>query len=380
VAAAKQIALSGGGLYVIGTERHESRRIDNQLRGRSGRQGDPGASKFFLSLEDDLMRIFAADRMDSMLRKLGLKEGEAIAHPWVNKALEKAQQRVEARNFDIRKNLLKYDNVMNDQRKVVYEQRKELMRSNDVSDEVAGMRHEVIEDLVGRYIPENAYAEQWDTKGLHEECLRIFNLNLPVADWAKEEGIDDTQIRERIIEAADRKMAEKAANYGPEILRLAEKNMLLNILDQTWKEHLVGLDYLRQAIGLRGYAQRDPLNEYKREAFDMFQAMLTRVRETVTGVLSHIEIKVQRPEEIEARRAPPRVQAVHPEPTAALAVAGGQTPGNPNAGWEETPKRAPISRNDPSTWAGASRNQPCPCGSGRKYKYCHGKIGAGGSA
>jgi preprotein translocase subunit SecA len=380
VAAAKQVALTGGGLYVIGTERHESRRIDNQLRGRSGRQGDPGASKFFLSLEDDLMRIFAADRMDSMLRKLGLKEGEAIAHPWVNKALEKAQQRVEARNFDIRKNLLKYDNVMNDQRKVVYEQRKELMRSNDVSDEVAGMRHEVIEDLVGRYIPENAYAEQWDTKGLHEECLRIFNLNLPVADWAKEEGIDDTQIRERIIEAADRKMAEKAANYGPEILRLAEKNMLLNILDQSWKEHLVGLDYLRQAVGLRGYAQRDPLNEYKREAFDMFQAMLTRVRETVTGVLSHIEIKVQRPEDLEARRAPPRVQAVHPEPTAALAVAGGQTPGNPNAGWEEAPKRAPISRNDPSTWAGASRNQPCPCGSGRKYKYCHGKIGAGRSA
>ena len=379
VAAAKQVALTGGGLYVIGTERHESRRIDNQLRGRSGRQGDPGASKFFLSLEDDLMRIFAADRMDSMLRKLGLKEGEAIAHPWVNKALEKAQQRVEARNFEIRKNLLKYDNVMNDQRKVVYEQRKELMRSNDVSDEVGGMRHEVIEDLVGRYIPENAYAEQWDTKGLHEECLRIFNLNLPVADWAKEEGIDDTQIRERIIEAADRKMAEKAANYGPEILRLAEKNMLLNILDQSWKEHLVGLDYLRQAIGLRGYAQRDPLNEYKREAFDMFQAMLTRVRETVTGVLSHIEIKVQRPEELEARRAPPRVQAVHPEPTAALAVAGGQTPGNPNAGWEEAPKRAPVSRKDPSTWAGASRNQPCPCGSGRKYKYCHGKIGAGGS-
>ena len=380
VAAAKEIALKGGGLYVIGTERHESRRIDNQLRGRSGRQGDPGASKFFLSLEDDLMRIFAADRMDSMLRKLGLKEGEAIAHPWVNKALEKAQQRVEARNFDIRKNLLKYDNVMNDQRKVVYEQRKELMRTNDVSEEVAGMRHEVIEDMVARYIPENAYAEQWDTKGLHEECLRVFNLNLSIADWAKEEGIDDTQIRERIIEAADRKMAEKAANYGPEILRLAEKNMLLNVLDQSWKEHLVGLDYLRQAIGLRGYAQRDPLNEYKREAFDMFQAMLTRVRETVTGVLAHIEIKVQRPEEIEARRPAPRVQAMHPEPAAALAVAGGQTPGNPDAGWEEAPKRPPVDRNDPSTWTSASRNQPCPCGSGKKYKYCHGKIAPSASA
>jgi preprotein translocase subunit SecA len=377
VASAKQVALAGGGLYVVGTERHESRRIDNQLRGRSGRQGDPGASKFFLSLEDDLMRIFAADRMDSMLRKLGLKEGEAIAHPWVNKALEKAQQRVEARNFDIRKNLLKYDNVMNDQRKVVYEQRKELMRSNDVSEEVAGMRHEVVENLVARYIPGNAYAEQWDTKGLHEECLRILSLDLPVADWAKEEGIDDTQIRERIIEAADRKMAEKAANYGPEILRMAEKNMLLNILDQSWKEHLVSLDYLRQAIGLRGYAQRDPLNEYKREAFDMFQAMLERVRETVTGVLSHIEIRVQRPEEVEARQPAARVQAVHPEPVAALAVAGGQTPGNPDAGWQEASKR-PVDRNDPSTWSGAARNAPCPCGSGRKYKYCHGKIAAQG--
>jgi preprotein translocase subunit SecA len=378
VAAAKQVAIDGGGLYVVGTERHESRRIDNQLRGRSGRQGDPGASKFFLSLEDDLMRIFAADRMDSMLRKLGLKEGEAIAHPWVNKALEKAQQRVEARNFEIRKNLLKYDNVMNDQRKVVYEQRKELMQADDVSDEVAGMRHEVIEDLVARYIPENAYAEQWDAKGLHEECRRILNLDLPIADWTKEEGIDDTQIRERIIEAADRKMAEKAANYGPEILRMAEKNMLLNILDQSWKEHLVGLDYLRQAIGLRGYGQRDPLNEYKREAFEMFQAMLTRVRETVTGVLCHIEIRVQRPEEIETRRAPTRIQAVHPEPVAALAVAGSQTPGSPDAGWQEAPKRA-VDRNDPSTWAGASRNAPCPCGSGRKYKYCHGKIPPSGA-
>jgi preprotein translocase subunit SecA len=238
------------------------------------------------------------------------------------------------------------------------------------------MRHEVIEDLIARYIPENAYAEQWDTAGLHEECLRILNLDLPIAEWAKEEGIDDQQIRERIIEASDRKMAEKAANYGPEILRLAEKNMLLNILDQSWKEHLVSLDYLRQAIGLRGYAQRDPLNEYKREAFDMFQDMLARVREIVTRVLSHIEIRVQRPEEVEVKRPAPRTQALHPEPVAALAVAGGQGPGQPDAGWKEAPKRA-VDRNDPSTWAGASRNQPCPCGSGKKYKYCHGKIVSG---
>ena len=380
VAAAKDIALKGGGLYVIGTERHESRRIDNQLRGRSGRQGDPGASKFFLSLEDDLMRIFAADRMDAMLQRFGLKEGEAIAHPWVNKALEKAQQRVEARNFDIRKNLLKFDNVMNDQRKVVYEQRKDLMRTNDVSDEVVGMRHEVVEELVSKHIPENAYAEQWDAKGLREQCLRIFNLDLPIEDWVKEEGIDDAHIQERITEAADRKMAEKAANYGPEVLRMAEKSMLLNILDQSWKEHLVGLDYLRQAVSLRGYAQRDPLNEYKREAFDMFQAMLARVREQVTGVLSHIEIRVQRPEDAEAPRSGPRVQALHPEPVPALAGNGAPPPGGPNGGWQPADKRAAVDRNDPATWAGASRNAPCPCGSGRKYKYCHGKIGASGTA
>jgi len=380
VAAYKEVALQGGGLYVIGTERHESRRIDNQLRGRSGRQGDPGASKFFLSLEDDLMRIFAADRMDAMLRKFGLQEGEAIAHPWVNKALEKAQQRIEARNFEIRKDLLKYDNVMNDQRKVVYEQRKDLMRSNDVSDEIAAMRHEVIDELVAKYIPENAYAEQWDGKALHEECLRVFNIDLPIVAWTKEEGIDDTHIRERITEAADRKMAEKAANYGPEVLRMAEKSMLLNILDQSWKEHLVGLDYLRQAVRLRGYAQRDPLNEYKREAFDMFQAMLVQVREQVTGVLSHIEIRVQRPEEAEVRRTMPKVQELHPEPMPALAGAGAPGPDDANAGWQPAGKRAAVDRDDPATWAGASRNAPCPCGSGRKYKYCHGKIGAGGAA
>src|SRR5262249_27609894 len=289
------------------------------------------------------------------------------------------QQRVEARNFEIRKNLLKFDNVMNDQRKVVYEQRKDLMRSNDVSEEIAAMRHEVIDEMVGRFIPENAYAEQWDANGLHEECSRVLNLNLPVADWAKEEGIDDTQIRERTIEASDRKMAEKAANYGPEVLRMAEKTMLLNVLDQSWKEHLVGLDYLRQAVGLRGYAQRDPLNEYKREAFEMFQAMLARVREQVTALLSHIEIRVQGPDEGELRRVPPKVQESHTDPGTPLG-GNGAVPGAANGGGRLADKRPVVDRKDPSTWSGASRNAPCPCGSGRKYKYCHGKIGQRPSA
>ncbi|MSP87812.1 MAG: preprotein translocase subunit SecA, partial [Alphaproteobacteria bacterium] len=257
IAEAKEVVVKGGGLYVIGTERHESRRIDNQLRGRSGRQGDSGASKFFLSLEDDLMRIFGSERMDGMLQKLGLKEGEAIVHPWINKALEKAQQKVEARNFEIRKQLLKYDDVMNDQRKVVYEQRKEIMRTPDVAETVSGMRHEVIDAMVTRCIPENAYAEKWDTHALHEEVLRIFGLDLPIAEWAKEEGIAEAEIRERITAAATRKAAEKAANYGPEIMRMAEKSLLLQILDQMWKDHLLTLDHLRQGISLRAYGQRE---------------------------------------------------------------------------------------------------------------------------
>ena len=259
--------LAAGGLFILGTERHESRRIDNQLRGRSGRQGDPGASKFYLSLEDDLMRIFGSGRIDGMLQRLGLKEGEAIIHPWVNKALEKAQQKVEARNFEIRKNLLKFDDVMNDQRKVVYEQRKELMHAEDVAQTVSDMRHHVIDELVRRHVPENAYAEQWNMPGLHAEVLRIFNLDLPLAEWAAEEGIADEEIRSGLRDIADRKMAEKAANYGTDVMRMVEKSLLLQILDQLWKEHLLSLDHLRQGIGLRAYGQRDPLNEYKREAF-----------------------------------------------------------------------------------------------------------------
>ncbi|TXH33472.1 MAG: preprotein translocase subunit SecA [Rhodospirillaceae bacterium] len=354
VAAKKEVALQAGGLFVIGTERHESRRIDNQLRGRSGRQGDPGASRFFLSLEDDLMRIFGSERMDTMLKRLGLEEGEAIVHPWINKALEKAQQKVEARNFDIRKNLLKFDDVMNDQRKVIYEQRRDLMQAEDLKEEVSAMRHEVAEDLIARYIPEKAFAEQWDTGGLHEEVLRIFNLNLPFADWAQEEGIANETMRDRLIDAVDRKMAEKAANFGPEILRMAEKSLLMQILDQSWKEHLLALDHLRHGIGLRAYGQRDPLNEYKREAFEMFEAMLARLREQVTLVLAHIEIRAQEDLESESVQQQPD-QTMPPAPAAAPPADG-------------------IDLNDPSTWRKLSRNANCPCGSGKKYKHCHGRF------
>ncbi|MBM3601883.1 MAG: preprotein translocase subunit SecA [Alphaproteobacteria bacterium] len=375
IAAAKEVVVKGGGLYVIGTERHESRRIDNQLRGRSGRQGDPGASKFFLSLEDDLMRIFGSERMDGMLQKLGLKEGEAIVHPWINKALEKAQQKVEARNFEIRKQLLKFDDVMNDQRKVVYEQRKEIMRMPDVSETVTSMRYEVVEAMVTRCIPENEYAEKWDTHALHEEVLRIFGLDLPVADWAKEEGIADAEIRERILAAAGRKAAEKAANYGPEIMRMAEKSLLLQILDQMWKDHLLTLDHLRQGINLRAYGQRDPLNEYKREAFELFETMLTRLREQVTGVLAHIELRVQQPEDLEMRMAMRQRELTEGREDPAAAD-GGQTAAvsDQRAAPRTVAAGAAVDPRDPASWGKVPRNAACPCGSGKKYKHCHGRV------
>src|SRR5438477_1418175 len=286
-----------GGLYIIGTERHESRRIDNQLRGRSGRQGDPGRSKFFLSLEDDLMRIFGSDKLDGMLQRLGLKENEAIIHPWINKALEKAQSKVEARNFDIRKNLLKFDNVMNDQRKVVFDQRIELMRDEDVAETVADMRHAVIDDLVARHVPENAYPEQWDTPGLKEELGRVLGLDLPVDEWAKEEGIADEELIARIEKRADEHMAGKVAQWGPDVIRYVEKSILLQTIDHLWRGHLVMLEHLRQVIGLRGYGQRDPLNEYKSESFNLFEAMISKLREAVTAQLMRVEIVQQPPEE-----------------------------------------------------------------------------------
>jgi len=373
VAAEKEKVLAAGGLYVIGTERHESRRIDNQLRGRSGRQGDPGASRFFLSLEDDLLRIFGSERMDSMLQRLGLEEGEAIIHPWINKALEKAQQKVEARNYEIRKNLLKFDDVMNDQRKVIYEQRIEMMSATDLSETVADMRHEIVEDLVADHIPERAYAEQWNAAGLQQEVARVFGLDLPIADWAKEEGIADQQIRERLLDAVDRRMAEKAANFGPDVMRMVERSLLLQVLDQSWKEHLHHLDYLRQAVGLRAYAQKDPLNEYKREAFALFQQMLTRLREQVTAILARVEIRAEQPPpELFARPSLPMHESRGEEiegDSGAEAV-DGALPARPVHGAGRGPA---VDPNDPSSWKATPRNAPCPCGSGKKYKHCHGR-------
>jgi len=372
----KKLVLDAGGLYIVGTERHESRRIDNQLRGRAGRQGDLGASKFFLSLEDDLMRIFGSERIDTMLQKLGLEEGEAIVHPWVNKALEKAQQKVEARNFEIRKNLLKFDDVMNDQRKVIFEQRKELMASDDVSEEIIDMREQIIDDLVTRCIPEKAYAEQWDTDSLHEEVMRIFGKDLPIADWAKEEGIADAEIRERLNDIGNRLAAEKVANYGADIIRSVEKSLLLQMLDQVWKEHLLTLDHLRQGIGLRAYAQRDPLNEYKRESFNLFEEMLDNLRERLTQVLSHIELHADPDEQNNAlQRSLPEMTETRDDP------AFQQEAGNPDAGATSlaTPIKSrqassDLDPDDASTWGRVARNAPCPCASGKKYKHCHGKV------
>ena len=376
---ARVIVREAGGLYVIGTERHESRRIDNQLRGRSGRQGDPGASKFFLSLEDDLMRIFGSERMDSMLRRLGLKEGEAIVHSWINKAIEKAQQKVEARNFEVRKNLLKYDNVMNDQRRVIYEQRREIMNAPDIAHTIADMRQEVISDLVTRTIPKNAYSEQWNTAELQSEVLRIFGLDLPIVEWGKEEGIADESLEERIGDAADRLMAEKAANFGPEVMRMAEKSLLLQILDQGWKDHLLALDHLRQGIGLRAYGQRDPLNEYKKEAFEMFETMLGKLRETTVGVLARIELRAPASEGIDQELDPAMSYAegaeqsllVSRRPPASTSLAGQSAP----PGWvfNEATGRY-INPQDPESWGKVARNSPCPCGSGKKYKQCHGVL------
>ena len=355
----KNKVIGANGLYVIGTERHESRRIDNQLRGRSGRQGDPGASKFFLSLEDDLMRIFGSERMDGMLKKLGLEEGEAIIHPWINKALEKAQQKVEARNFDIRKQLLKYDDVMNDQRKVIYEQRREIMNAEDVNATVTDMRHEVIESLVNKTIPAGTYHEQWDLDTLAAEVAGTLNLDEDIKQWADEEGVADQEILERLLVASNRRLAEKAANYGTELFRMAEKSILLQVIDQQWKEHLLALDHLRQGINLRAYAQRDPLNEYKREAFNLFDEMLESVRHTITGALSNLEIQLDN-EEMSGQQNPAedyQAREVSQGPKRLLTT-----------GSQE------IDPDDPSTWGKVPRNAPCPCGSGRKYKHCHGKL------
>ena len=372
----KEKAIAAGGLYVLATERHESRRIDNQLRGRSGRQGDPGRSKFYLSLQDDLMRIFGSERMDGMLQKLGLKEDEAIIHPWINKALEKAQKKVEARNFDIRKNLLKYDDVANDQRKVVFEQRISLMDGENLSETVAEMREDVIADLVAKHIPENAYAEQWDVAGLKEGVLQSLNLDLPIEEWAKEEGIAEEEISERITNAANEAATDRAGRFGPEVMTYVERSIMLQTLDHLWREHLVNLDHLRSVVGFRGYAQRDPLQEYKQESFELFQTMLASLRQAVTAQLMRVELVR------EAAEAPPpeapetyghHIDGTTGEDDFAEADFGGASV----SVLADSRTVAPEQRDpkNPATWGKVGRNEPCPCGSGKKYKHCHGAFG-----
>ncbi|MCP1199952.1 preprotein translocase subunit SecA [Notoacmeibacter sp. MSK16QG-6] len=377
VAELKKKALEAGGLYVLATERHESRRIDNQLRGRSGRQGDPGRSKFYLSLQDDLMRIFGSERMDGMLQKLGLQEGEAIIHPWINKALEKAQKKVEARNFDIRKNLLKYDDVMNDQRKVVFEQRLDLMDGEDLTDTIAEMREEVVEDMVHRHIPENAYAESWDIKGLAGEVEEALNLDLPIGEWVEEDGIAEDDIRERILAAATAAADERANRFGPDVRTYVEKSILLQTLDHLWREHLVNLDHLRSVIGFRGYGQRDPLQEYKGEAFELFQAMLGNLRQMTTRQLMRIQIRAtDEPEGLEGLEGDGVPEGAEPHH---LDMMTGEDDAGDEGGplsWSEAHAVSATGEEttDPDSWGKVGRNEPCPCGSGKKFKHCHGAF------
>ena len=366
----KQKVLAAGGLFVIGTERHESRRIDNQLRGRSGRQGDPGRSLFYLSLDDDLMRIFGSERMDSMLQKLGLKEGEAIVHPWINKALEKAQQKVEARNFDIRKNLLKFDNVMNEQRKVIFEQRIGIMKGEDVAETIDDMRHHVIDDLITRHMPPNAYAEQWQTTALRDRLREVVAVDFPIEDWAKEEGIADEEIRDRVTRKADELYQAKREKYSGEIMSQVEKAVLLRTLDNLWRDHIVTIEHLRQVIHLRGYGQRDPLNEYKTEGFSLFEAMIAKLRENTTAQVMRIEIQTRPagdmlPDEDDL----PDMEVHHLD-----ALTGEDDFGDALAVGVAAAAVAAVNPNDQKTWGKIARNDTCPCGSGKKYKHCHGTF------
>ncbi|WP_136636141.1 preprotein translocase subunit SecA [Pseudooceanicola onchidii] len=365
----EQAVKDAGGLFVLATERHESRRIDNQLRGRSGRQGDPGRSAFFLSLEDDLMRIFGSERLDKVLSSLGMKEGEAIIHPWVNKSLERAQAKVEGRNFDMRKQVLKFDDVMNDQRKLVFKQRMEIMESKDLAEIVADMRSQVIDEMVETYIPPKTYADQWDGHGLYAAVLENLNIDVPVIDWVQEEGVDDEVIAERLEEKADEFMASKSEAFGEESMRMIEKQVLLQTIDAKWREHLLTLEHLRSVVGFRGYAQRDPLNEYKTEAFQLFQSMLDSLREDVTKTLSRIRPLSDEEREQQLRMmnlqsaapAAPAPDAAAPAPAESPAPVAGEAV----AGFDE---------NDQSTWGNPSRNAACPCGSGKKFKHCHGAL------
>ena len=362
---------AAGGLFVLATERHESRRIDNQLRGRSGRQGDPGRSEFFLSLEDDLMRIFGSDRLDKVLGSLGMKEGEAIVHPWVNKSLERAQAKVEGRNFDIRKQLLKFDDVMNDQRKVIFAQRREIMEASDLTEVIQDMRHQVIDDLVETHAPERSYAEQWDMQGLYAASIEQLGLDLPIIGWADEDGVDQDVIRERLEEASDKFMAEKAEAFGEKTMRQVEKQLLLQTIDAKWREHLVTLEHLRSVVGFRGYAQRDPLNEYKSEAFQLFEGLLDGLRLEVTQKLAQVrpmteEEQQQMMAQLRAQQEALRAQQASAAGAAvAGAAADAAAAGTPREGFDE---------NDPTTWGNPSRNDACPCGSGKKFKHCHGRL------
>ena len=346
---------AAGGLYVLATERHESRRIDNQLRGRSGRQGDPGRSSFFLSLDDDLMRIFGSERLEKVLNTLGMKEGEAIVHSWVNKSLERAQAKVEGRNFDIRKQLLKFDDVMNDQRKVIFGQRREIMEAEDLAEITQDMRHQVIDDLVTQFMPPKSYADQWDTEGLQAAVSENLGLDAPVSKWAAEEGVDDDTIREKLEDLGDEFMAKKAVDFGPENMRLIEKQVLLETIDGKWREHLLTLEHLRSVVGFRSYAQRDPLNEYKSEAFQLFQSLLDGLRERVTQVLSHVRMRSAEDQKA-MMDAMARQQAALQQPAETTADSGG------------------FDENDRTTWGNPGRNEICPCGSGKKFKHCHGKL------
>ena len=361
----KARVIEAGGLYVLATERHESRRIDNQLRGRSGRQGDPGRSSFFLSLEDDLMRIFGSERLDAVLSRLGMKEGEAIVHPWVNKSLEKAQAKVEGRNFDIRKQLLKFDDVMNDQRKAIFGQRREIMESDEVAEIARDMRHQVIDDLIDTFMPPKAYADQWNVDGLHGAVQERLSMDLPIRDWAGEDGVDHDAMRERLCAASDAMMAQKQEGFGAETMRNIEKQVLLQTIDTKWREHLLTLEHLRSVVGFRGYAQRDPLSEYKTEGFQLFESLLNSLRLDVTQRLA--QVRPLTAEEQQAMMA----QYVEAQRAAGNAVAVPVPQGEPG---EVRQAREGFDETDPATWGNPGRNDPCPCGSGQKFKHCHGRL------
>ena len=358
--------IAAGGLHIIGTERHESRRIDNQLRGRSGRQGDPGSSRFYLSLEDSLMRIFASDRLGPMMKRIGMKENEAIEHPWVSRAIENAQRKVEAHNFDIRKHLLEYDDVANDQRRVIYEQRNELMEAEDVQDMIVGIREEAADQFISQYLPPGSIDEQWDIPGLTKALEGEFGLRLPINSWLEQDSdLHEDQLRERILKAFDKLFADKEELTGPEVMRHFEKALMLNVLDHQWKDHLAAMDYLRQSITLRGYAQKKPAQEFKRESFEMFSEMLDNYRAEIVRVLARVQVKAE--EDVEAveeqRRSEGEVQYQHDN----INAMGGAAPGQPADA---------LAQPEPYVRDGRKigRNEPCPCGSGKKYKQCHGKL------